>query len=434
MKKYKVGQILNRVKETIIIEDDQEYKRLTIRMYHKGVCLRDTELGINIGTKNQFIARSGQFIMSRIDARNGAFGIIPDSIEQAAITNDFLSFSVNEEIVDIQFFELYVQTNNFMQLCFESSKGTTNRKRIKEEVFLGFEVYFPEKDKQIQIVDKVKKLQLINETLGSELLFQTQDIQSLRQSILQEAVQGKLIPQSSNDEPARVLLQKIKAVKDGLLKDKKIKNEYPYSQITDDEKPYEIPQSWGWIRLGELASFIDYRGKTPVKTESGIPLITAKNVKMGFISTEPREYIAEHEYSNWMTRGIPDYGDVIFTTEAPLGNVAQLNIEGIFALAQRTITFKIYSGYYPVFLKYVLMSKSIRESILKKATGTTAQGIKASKLKQIIVPVPPLDEQKRIVEKVDQLMALCDALENTVMQSKQESEMLLQVVLQEVFG
>jgi restriction endonuclease S subunit len=154
MKKYKVRQILNRVKDAIVIENGQEYKRLTIRMYHKGVCLRDIERGENIGTKNQFVAQSGQFIMSRIDARNGAFGIIPETIDHAVITNDFLTFTVNEKLVDIVFFKLYSQTDNFMKLCIEGSKGTTNRKRLKEEVFLEFEINLPSLEEQAELVNK----------------------------------------------------------------------------------------------------------------------------------------------------------------------------------------------------------------------------------------------------------------------------------------
>ncbi len=92
------------------------------------------------------------------------------------------------------------------------------------------------------------------------------------------------------------------------------------------------------MKLWEVTKFIDYRGKTPKKTNNGIPLITAKNIKNGYISNEPREYINEATYASWMKRGIPQKEDVLFTTEAPLGNVAQINTGGKIALAQRIIT------------------------------------------------------------------------------------------------
>src|SRR5262249_4380103 len=100
-----------------------------------------------------------------------------------------------------------------------------------------------------------------------------------------------------------------------------------------------IPEEWEIVALDQpLSRLIDYRGKTPPKTSAGVPLITAKNVRRGYIDPEPREYIADADYASWMRRGIPDAGDVLFTTEAPLGNAAALPV-GRVALAQRVVTF-----------------------------------------------------------------------------------------------
>jgi type I restriction enzyme S subunit len=185
--------------------------------------------------------------------------------------------------------------------------------------------------------------------------------------------------------------------------------------------------------LGEITKFIDYRGKTPSKTGKGVPLITAKNVRFGYLSKDPQEFINDSEYSSWMTRGIPEYGDILFTTEAPLGNVAQLNLKEKVALAQRIITIHPYGTFVKAYMKYLLMSKPIRDLFVAKATGTTAKGIKASKLKLIPIPVPGVNEQTRIVAKVDQLMQLCNELEDKLKQSKQDAERLMRAVLQEGF-
>jgi type I restriction enzyme S subunit len=318
--------------------------------------------------------------------------------------------------------------DQLMYMCSELKDVLTEKKLVLSDICSSALL---EVNKAISNDELNKSFAFISSQF--ELIFDSKErISKLRELILSLAIQGKLVEKDQNDEPAGLLLDKIIAKKEQLVKEKKIKKEKTLPPIMEDEIPYENPQGWRWIRLGDLADFIDYRGNTPVKTESGIPLITAKNVKKGFISVEPREYIAELDYSKWMSRGIPDYGDVIFTTEAPLGNVAQLNHKGIFALAQRTITFKIYIGYSSAFLKYVLMSNSIRESINIKATGTTALGIKASKLKEIVLPLPPFNEQIRIITKIDQLMQLCDELEKKVELSNKDSEMLLQSVLQKV--
>jgi type I restriction enzyme S subunit len=163
----------------------------------------------------------------------------------------------------------------------------------------------------------------------------------------------------------------------------------------------------GWVdsSVGEVIRFIDYRGKTPAKTSSGVRLITAKNVKMGYLQETPMEFIASANYRGWMTRGIPQRGDVLFTTEAPLANVAQLDTNEKAAFAQRIIIMQPNkSRLDSTFLKYLLLSAPVQQRIRAKGTGATVQGIKASLLKLIEISFPKtLPEQERIVEKLDAL-------------------------------
>lgn len=235
-------------------------------------------------------------------------------------------------------------------------------------------------------------------------------IQKLRGLILELAVRGKLVPQDPNDEPASELLKRIAHEKDRLSNEEGLRTTAE-PQIAADEHYVDLPIGWRFQRLGNLAKFIDYRGKTPNKINAGVPLITAKNVRFGFISREPFEFISEKEYVEWMTRGFPRVGDILFTTEAPLGNVAIVDIKEKFALAQRVICFQFHEPQIAAYLRLALMSEQVRQQIGAEATGMTATGIKASRLKEIPVPLPPLAEQYRIVAKVDELMALCDRLE-----------------------
>jgi type I restriction enzyme S subunit len=144
-----------------------------------------------------------------------------------------------------------------------------------------------------------------------------------------------------------------------------------------------------------METIIDYRGKTPKKASSGIPLITAKIVKNGQI-LPVQEFIAEADYSTWMRRGLPKQGDVVMTTEAPLGEVAQLD-DCVVALAQRLITLR---GKRDVlentFLKYLMLSSGIQEQLKARATGTTVIGIKQQELRKIKLTIPPLPEQRAI--------------------------------------
>ena len=263
-----------------------------------------------------------------------------------------------------------------------------------------------------------------------ETIFGVKDnIQALRNKVLELAIKGKLVEKDPNDEPASELIKKIKTEKDRLVEEGKIKKQKSLATIEEDEIPFNIPDNWEWVRLNELADFIDYRGKTPNKTASGIPLITAKNIKWGFISDTPEEFISESDYWEWMVRGIPDYGNIVFTTEAPLGNVARLLRKDKFALAQRAITFKTHINVIDSFLLYALMSDGIRQMIFAKATGTTVLGIKASELKEILIPLPPMAEQNRIAAKIEFLMSEIDKLEESLEKKEQLMDLLPKAVV-----
>ncbi|UZD65761.1 restriction endonuclease subunit S [Marinobacter sp. AN1] len=172
----------------------------------------------------------------------------------------------------------------------------------------------------------------------------------------------------------------------------------------------KLPDCWRTERLDQLAKFIDYRGKTPKKKTEGLPLITAKNVRDGYIKKEPREYIAIADYDEWMTRGIPKEGDVVITTEAPMGNVALLDITEKFAIAQRVICLQFFSKAMGRFAHYALRSPDFQKTLKLNSTGTTVSGIKAATLKGLVIPLPPLAEQKAIADKLDTLLA---QVENT---------------------
>ena len=170
-------------------------------------------------------------------------------------------------------------------------------------------------------------------------------------------------------------------------------------------KEANFPEGWGECSVEMLAKFIDYRGRTPKKTPNGIPLITAKNIRDGYINREPREYIAESDYEDWMTRGIPNVGDVVITTEAPMGNVAVIDIDEKFALAQRAICLQCYEPETGSFLHYALRNPIFQKLLTLNATGTTVSGIKAATLRKLNIPFPPLAEQKVIADKLDTLLA-----------------------------
>ncbi|MDO9469769.1 MAG: restriction endonuclease subunit S [Nitrosomonas sp.] len=264
----------------------------------------------------------------------------------------------------------------------------------------------------------------------SELYIVKENVTELRKAILQLAMMGKLVPQDPNDPPASQLLKEIEAERNRLVKEENLRTSA--EEHISSEEYLGQPNGWEYCRLGNLARFIDYRGKTPKKVNSGIPLITAKNVRFGFINRDPYEYISEDEYETWMTRGFPKVGDLLFTTEAPLGNIAVIDIKERFALAQRVICLQLHKSDMAPYLKYLFMSLPMQSQLLANATGMTATGIKSTRLKEIPIPIPPVPEQHRIVAKIDQLMALCDTLDQQIAAATNKQIELLNAVMAEV--
>ena len=182
--------------------------------------------------------------------------------------------------------------------------------------------------------------------------------------------------------------------------------------------------------LLNLCNIIDYRGKTPEKVEYGLPFITAKNVKMHQMNLEPREYISKETYDKVMVRGFPKEGDVVFTTEAPLGNVCRIpHFDTEFYIGQRIVTMQT-EKLEPIYLEYALSSDDFKMKYMGKSSGSTVTGIRVRLLEQLTIPVPPIDIQTQFATFVKQT----DKSKLAVQQSLDKLELLKKSLIQEYFG
>ncbi len=260
-------------------------------------------------------------------------------------------------------------------------------------------------------------------------------IKHFRQNILQEAVQGKLVPQDPNDEPASILLERIKEEKERLVKEGKIKKEKPLPPISEDEIPYELPKGWEWVRLGEICSLItDGTHSTPNYVSKGVPFLSVKDISNGFIDFNDTRFITQQEHEELIKRCKPEYGDVLLTKVGTTGIAKVIDTKREFSIFVSLALLKIiHNTLYPYYIEYMLNSPLGKKQSEENTQGIGNKNLVIKCIKNFIVPLPPLNEQKRIVEKVDQLMDLCDELEKNIEQSKKDSELLMQSVLQEVF-
>lgn len=229
----------------------------------------------------------------------------------------------------------------------------------------------------------------------------------MQKSLLQMAIQGKLVEQRPEEGTGEEVFNRLMPYH---YKLKPCKDELDCSSMD-----FEIPQNWMLVELNQLFDFVDYRGKTPNKmadgTADGVFLITSSNIKRAYMEYSRREYISYEEYLSRQSRGITQKGDLLFTTEAPMGNAALCDMDEC-SCGQRIITLKEYAQgtVYPALYMYFVLSPQFQQQLLSNCTGTTAKGIKADKLKHLLLPLPPYAEQKRIVTRLEQLLPLCEKL------------------------
>lgn len=431
----RIGDFLTRVKLPIDIKDTVKYKRITIKINHNGVSMRDEEIGAKIGTKKQFVVRGNDFILSKIDARGGAFGIIPQDLDGAIITGNFWTYEVNKKLIDTDWFYHFTSSNNFNEICERASTGTTHRKYLDEKKFLNFEIELPSVTDQNKIVSQLKETKNKHEVLDSEITLQENLVKQLRQSFLQDAVKGKLVSQNNKDEPASELLKRIKAEKEKLIKQGKIKKEKPLPPITESEIPYELPKAWAWCRLGEITSKIG-SGSTPLGgnySKSGFPFFRSQNVTNEGVDYGDIKYIS-NEVQKQM-KGTVVYADDILLniTGGSMGRCAlvpsdfeQGNVSQHVCIIR---PIQLNNDY----LHLLIVSPVIQSMIFASTTGAGREGLPKYNLEQFVIPIPPLAEQSRIVEKVNELRTLCASLEKEIDHSKQEAEYLLNAILRETF-
>ena len=182
--------------------------------------------------------------------------------------------------------------------------------------------------------------------------------------------------------------------------------------------------------LENLCHFIDYRGKTPEKSDSGLPFITAKNIRMHYMSFDTQEFISKENYDKVMTRGIPKVGDVVFTTEAPLGNVCRIpQFDTDFYIGQRIITMQT-KLLNPVYLEYALSSDDFKRKLVGKSSGSTVTGIRSKLLGKLTIPVPSKGLQNQFAAFVERV----DKQKQTVQQSLEKLELMKKALMQEYFG
>ncbi|WP_332403428.1 restriction endonuclease subunit S [Vibrio metschnikovii] len=269
-----------------------------------------------------------------------------------------------------------------------------------------------------------------------DTLFTTEEsIDQLKQTILQLAVMGKLVPQDPSDEPAAELLKRIAEEKAQLVKEKKIKKQKALPPISQGEKPFELPSGWGFAHMQDLCELItDGTHQTPKYTDTGRPFISAQSVKPFRFMPENCRYVSEEHYQAYIKNRNPEFRDILLSrVGAGIGEAAMIDTDLEFAIYVSTGLLKphkssVMSEYLVLWLNSPLGRGFSERNTLGK--GVSQGNLNLSLIRAFTVSLPPLQEQKRIIEQVNKLNDLCDLLKERL-QSVQLTQLSLTDVIAE---
>ena len=259
----------------------------------------------------------------------------------------------------------------------------------------------------------------------------TGGVAKLRELILTLAVQGKLVPQDPKDEPASELLKKIRAEKDRLIAEGKIKRDKPLAEIVEEERPFELPLGWKWVRAIEICTLItDGDHLPPPKADSGIPFLVIGDVRDGFVDLQRVSRCVPTDYFDKLDWGKkPLLGDILYTTVGSFGIPVPIAMQQDFCFQRHIALFRPAIVDLQDCLALIFRSALIYQQAEAGATGIAQKTVPLSALRNLLIPLPPLAEQSRIVTRVEELMRLCDALEAKVQLEATQHAQLLSTLL-----
>jgi type I restriction enzyme, S subunit len=345
--------------------------------------------------------------------------------------------------IDLKFYHFVF--NSLKEEIVRDTKSGTSKEAINQKSFKAYELPYFEIEKQHLWIQKLINTKLHQQELLFELYNQKKFVSKLRQSILQEAIEGKLTAQwrkeNPNIVPASKLLEKIRAEKERLIKEKKIKKEKPLSLINTDEIRFDVPDNWSWCRLGFLLKSLEYGTSKKCFQEEkyNTPILRIPNVSSGIINVEDLKFtnLSEEEKEQYTLKK----NDILI-----IRSNGSREIVGKSVWVSNEFQNYGYAGYLirlrfidrsvdAKYIQNVLGSPYVREQIeIPLRTTVGINNINSVEISNILVPVPPIEEQILIVEKIDNLFAMCDELEQQINESKANAEMLMKAVLKEAFA
>ena len=382
---------------------------------------------------DMILIKKGDLVISGINVEKGAMAVYTGEDDITA-TIHYSSYSFDENTTDIEFLKSFLKSIEFKNALKEQVPGGI-KTEIKPKHILPLVVEIPTDIKdQREVVKLLHNRNSKIDAISTELTNQLSLLKKLRLQLLQDAVQGKLVEQNKKDEQASELLKKIKAEKEKLIAEKKIKKEKELLPIKSEEIPFEIPENWVWCRLGEIGKITG--GGTPSMGNDeywngDIPWVSPKDMWTEFVSDTEMKVTP---------KGIKESS----TNLIPVGSLLIVGRSGILKrklpVAINSVECTVNQDMKVIIPHIIKMNRflqfmfwGLESTILKEYVkfGMTVHSLKYDEFSQMPIPLPPMKEQERIVQKVEELMQYCNELETSIKQSEAQNVKLLQQVLRE---
>ena len=349
--------------------------------------------------------------------------------EKAWVTDNAFITSYPKKYINREYLIMTLKVINL-----KGEESSTAQPVISGKKIYPLIIPIPPLEEQKRIVAKVDELFELIDELDNNKQELLENISNTRNKVLQLAIQGKLVEQCEDDEPASVLLERIKAEKEQLIKDKIIKKEKALPEITEEEKSFELPDTWKWCRLDNISapenySFVDGPFGSNLKREHyvdyGVRIIQLQNIGEGFWKDYNKIYTSI-EKADELIRCNAFPGELVIAKMNPIARATIIpDNDKRYVLCSDCVKLKSYKDIDTGYLKYLMNSSYIKEKASEDGTGTTRQRTSLGKLKLMPIPLPPQEEQKRIVEKVDLIMNYLDTLQQEI----ESQEIILEDIL-----
>jgi type I restriction enzyme, S subunit len=438
--KVKLGTLLTESK--VLSESPSTDNRIRVKLNVLGVEKRPVTKDKK-GATRYYIRKAGQFIYGKQNLHKGAFGIIPEELDGFESSLDIPAFDINDSCYP-EWIYYFFRKGDFYLMLENLAKGVGS-KRIQPKQLFDLDIYLPTKEEQKKVLNEIEKAEFNNQRLVKEIQLQEENLIKLRQSILNDGVNGKLTSnwrnENSSVEVSKKLLERIKIEKGKLIQENILKKEKTLTSIKPNEIPFKIHESWSWIRFGEIIKFMAYG--TSQKTDdntNNIPVL-----RMGNVTSDGKLIFNNLKYISSDHKDLPklflENGDLVFNRTNSYDLVGKSAVydkgNNKYTLASYLIKVSLFNNFLnSEYINNYIISPICRESQIEPLiiAQTNQANFSGSKLKNILLPLPPLNEQIEIVKITNQLHFNCEKIEQEISSNKDKSKKLFQSFLVNILG